>query len=282
MKIFAPIVKLNIGRVFFSLTTNLDWTLQQMNVKNTFLNGNLEEEVYINLPLIFDKESKDGKVCKLRKSLYGLKQSPHAWFNRFAKSLHYQGYTQANSDYMLFYKHRNEKVTILRVYMDDIILTSNDKGERERLKEKLALEFKMKDLGSLHIFLEIEVARSREGISISQRKYVLDLLKETSMIGCKPANTPMDPNTKLSTKLAQGPMNKGRYHRLVGKLIYLSHTRLDIAFGISYVSQFMHPPLGEHMEAVHKILRDIKGTFGRSLFFRKTMGNSIEVYTNAD
>ena len=226
-----------------------------MNVKNTFLNGKLEEEVYMNLSVRFDKESKVGKVCKLRKSLYGLKQSPHAWFNRFSKSLHYQEYTQANSDHMLFYKHRNEKVTILIVYMDDIILTSNDKGERERLKEKLALEFKMKDLGSLHIFLEIEVARSREGISISQRKYVLDLLKETSMIGCKPANTPMDPNTKLSTKLAQGPMNKGRYHRLVGKLIYLSHTRLDIAFGISYVSQFMHPPLGEHMEAIHKILR---------------------------
>ncbi|KAL6326183.1 hypothetical protein AAG906_001058 [Vitis piasezkii] len=145
--------------------------------------------------------------------------------------------------------------------MDDIILTSNDKGERERLKEKLALEFKMKDLGSLDYFLKMEVARSREGISISQRKYVLDLLKETSMIGCKPANTPMHPNTKLSTKLAQGPMNKGRYHRLVGKLIYLSHTKSDIAFAISYVSKFMHPPLG---------------TFGRSLFFRKTMGRSIE------
>ncbi|KAL6326119.1 hypothetical protein AAG906_000994 [Vitis piasezkii] len=166
--------------------------------------------------------------------------------------------------------------------MDDIILTSNDKGERELLKEKLALEFKMKDVESLHYFLEMEVGRSCEGISISQRKYVLDLLKETSMIGCKPANTPMDPNTKLSTKLAQGPMNKGRYHRLVGKLIYLSHTRSDIAFTISYVSQFMHQPLGEHMEAVHKILRYIKGTFGRSLFFRKTMGRSIEVYTNVE
>ena len=236
-----------------------------MNVKNTFLNGKLEEEVYMNLSVRFDKESKVGKVCKLRKSLYGLKQSPHAWFNRFSKSLHYQGYTQANLDHMLFYKHKNEKVTILTVYVDDIILTSNDKGEREQLKKKLALEFKMKDLGSLHYFLEMEVARSHEGISISQRKYVLDLLKKTSMIGCKPTNTPLDPSTKLSTKSAQGPVNKGTYHRLVGKLIYLSHTRSDIAFTISYVSQFMHAPLGEHMEAIHKILRYIKGTFGRSI-----------------
>ena len=104
------------------------------------------------------------------------------------------------------------------------------------MKEKLALELEMKDLGNLQYFLRMEIARSREGILVSQRKYVLDLLKETGMLSCKPTNTPMDRNIKLSTKSAQGPMDKGRYQRLAGKLIYLSHTRPNIAFAISCVS----------------------------------------------
>lgn len=178
-----------------------------MDVKNTFINSDLEEEVYMDLPPRFHKESKTGKVCGLRKSLYVL-NNLLVHDSIISKSLRHQGYTQAHSDHTLFYKHRKEQVIILIVYVDDIIVTCNDKGERKRLKEKLDLELEMKDLGNLQYFLRMEIARSREGILVSQRKYILDLLKETGMLSCKPTNTPMDPYIKLSTKSSQGPVDR--------------------------------------------------------------------------
>lgn len=197
---FAPMAKINTVRVLLSLEANLDWFLHQLDVKNPFLNGELMEEVYMDLPPGFDEGSKGGKVSKLKKSLYGLKQSPKAWFDCFSKAMQKRGFRQAQADHTLFHKHRSKKTTILIVYVDDIILIGDDKEEIERLKKDLASEFEMKDLGNLRYFLGMEFARNRLGITISQRKYVLDLLKETSMLGCKPVDTLMDPNMKLGTQ----------------------------------------------------------------------------------
>ena len=105
-----------------------------------------------------------------------------------------------------------------------------------KLKSCLAKEFEIKDLGNLKYFLGIEVAWSRKGIFVSQRKYVLDLLKETEMLKCKLADTPMDHTNKLGTMEGSAPIDKGRYQRLVGKLVYLTHTRLNIGFSIGVVS----------------------------------------------
>ena len=131
-----------------------------------------------------------------------------------------------------------------------MILTGDDLVEMRRVKKQLALEFEIKDLGNLRYFLGMEVARNRSGISVSQQKYVIDLLKETGMLGCKPADTPIDPRVKLDLHLGGAPVEKGQYQRLVGKLIYLSHTRPYIAFAVSCISQYMHAPLEAHMEAV--------------------------------
>ena len=128
----------------------------------------------------------------------------------------------------------------------------------------------------------MEIARSKEGISVSQRKYVLDLLKETGMSGCKPAETPMDATTKLNTHTQGSPVDKGRYQRLVGKLIYLSHTRPDISFAVSAVSQFMNNPTEEHMQAVYRILRYLKLTPGQGFFFEKTSDRYLKIFTDAD
>ena len=183
----------------------------------------------------------------------------------------------------MFVKHSSTgRKAILIVYVDDIILTGDHDEEILQLKRLLAKEFEIKDLGDLRYFLGMEVARSKRGIVVSQRKYVLDLLKETGMLGCKPADTPMDTNTKLGIDNNGGPVDKGRYQRLVGKLIYLSHTRPDISFAVSVVSQFMNNPSEEHMEAVYRILRYLKMTPGQGLFFKKTGKREIEIYTDAD
>lgn len=120
--------------------------------------------------------------------------------------------------------------------MDDIIITGDDLEEIDRIKKHLAETFEMKDLGKLRFFLGMEIARSREGIFVSQRKYILDLLKDTGLMGCKPVDTPMDPNVKLEANPKDSPIERGMFQRLVGRLIYLSHTRPDIAFPVSCIS----------------------------------------------
>jgi len=161
-------------------------------------------------------------------------------------------------------------MAILIVYVDDIILTGDDSEEILRLKRVMATEFEIKDLGTLKYFLGMEVARSKEGIVISQRKYILDLLNETGLLGCKPADTPMDSTKKMNRSEESIPVDKGRYQRLVGKLIYLSHTRPDIAYSVSVVSQHMNNPTEDHLDAVNRILRYLKMTPGHGLLFKKS------------
>ncbi|CAL5350327.1 unnamed protein product [Camellia sinensis] len=280
---FAPVAKMNSVRALLSLAANLDWPLYQFDVKNAFLHGDLEEEVYMDIPPGFEDHQTEGKVCKLRKSLYGLKQSPRAWFERFTQAMFKYGFKQSQADHTLFVKHSScGKTTALIVYVDDIVLTGNDSGEIPLLKKYLAKEFEIKDLGSLKYFLGIEVARSKDGIFISQRKYVLDLLKETGMLGCKACATPLEPNQKLGDDEGGEVVDKGSYQRLVGKLIYLSHSRPDIAVAVSIVSQFMHAPRQIHFEAVMRILKYLKSAPGKGLYFSKYDHLRVEAYTDAD
>ena len=192
------VAKLSIVQVLLSIAVNNDWPLFQLDVKNAFLNRDLVEEVYMDIPSGFKSNQIKGMVRKLKKSLYGLEQSPRASFDRFMIVLKLDGYSQTQSDHTLFVKRSaSNKVVILIVYVDDIVLTGNHEEEMRKLKASLSREFEIKDLGSLRYFLGMEVARSSSGILVSQCKYVLDLLRETSMSGCRPAETPMDPNTKL-------------------------------------------------------------------------------------
>ena len=167
--------------------------------KNAFLNGKLEEEVFICLPLGFEGIYGQDRVCKLKKSLYGLKQSPRAWFDRFGKTVKGQGYCQSQADHPLFYKRSLEgKLTVLVVYVNDIIITGDDIEEIERLKKGLAQAFELKDLGPLKYFLGMEFARSKNKVFVNQRKYILDLLNETGLLGCKAVDTPVE-NLSLPT-----------------------------------------------------------------------------------
>lgn len=158
LKTFALVAKLSSIRVLLTIAVNLDRPLQQLDVKNAFLNGQLEEEVYMDPPPGFEGMYKS-KVCRLRRSLYGLKQSPRAWFERFTQFVKKQGYVQGQVDHAMFTRHSLEgKTTVLIVYVDDIILIGDDMVEIKNLKERLASEFEIKDLGPLKYFLGMEVA----------------------------------------------------------------------------------------------------------------------------
>jgi len=190
LETFAPVAKMNTVRILLSLAAVFNWNLQQFDVKNAFLHGDLDEEIYMEVPPAF--ESKKGMVCRLKKALYGLKQSPRAWFGRFTKVMIKLGYRQSQGDHTLFIRHsKTGKVTALLVYVDDIIVTGDDSEEMQSLKKCLFKEFDIKELGKLKYFLGIEVAHSKQGIFISQKKYVLDLLKETEKLGYKPVATPI-------------------------------------------------------------------------------------------
>nr|CAD41085.2 OSJNBb0011N17.2 [Oryza sativa Japonica Group] len=278
---FAPVAKMSTVRTIISCAVNFDWPLHQLDVKNAFLHGDLQEEVYMEIPPGFATLQTKGKVLRLKKSLYGLKQSPRAWFDRFRRAMCAMGYKQCNGDHTVFYHHSGDHITILAVYVDDMIITGNDCSEITRLKQNLSKEFEVKDLGQLKYFLGIEIARSPRGIVLSQRKYALDLLSDTGMLGCRPASTPVDQNHKLCAE-SGNPVNKERYQRLVGRLIYLCHTRPDITYAVSMVSRYMHDPRSGHMDAVYRILRYLKGSPGKGLWFKKNGHLEVEGYCDAD
>ncbi|KAI5324535.1 hypothetical protein L3X38_033608 [Prunus dulcis] len=180
---------MNTVRVLLSLIANLDWSLKKFDVKNAFMDGDLEEEVYIDMPPGYGLSNNSRKVCKLRKALYGLKQSPRAWLGRFTEAMKKYGYHQGNSDHTLFIKHIDGKITLLIIYVNDMVVTSDDVVEMGKLQKYLASEFEMKDLGALKYFLGIELTYSATSTCLFQRKYVLDLLTDIGMLGCALAET---------------------------------------------------------------------------------------------
>ncbi|KAJ0434928.1 putative RNA-directed DNA polymerase [Helianthus annuus] len=279
---FSPVAKINTIRVLMSIAANKEWPLHQFDVKNAFLHGELEEEVYMEAPQGFTNNFGEKEVCLLKKSLYGLKQSPRAWFGRFTFAMKNYEFRQSSSDHTLFLKQRNNLITCLIIYVDDMIITGDDYEEIAKPKKNLFKEFEMKNLGRLKYFLGIEVLRSKLGIFMCQKKYVLDLLAEVGMIDCKPADTPMIVNQKLYMEEKAELADKERYQRMVGKLIYLSHTRPDIAYVVGVVSQFMHQPQGTHMDAVLRIIRYLKGTAGHGILFRPNGHLETQLYTDAD
>ncbi|GJY27865.1 putative RNA-directed DNA polymerase [Tanacetum coccineum] len=279
---FSPVAKIDTIRVLFSIAANQGWPLHQFDVKNALLKGELKEEVYMEAPPGFSQDFKHGEVCKLKKSLYGLKQSPRAWFGRFTLAMKKYGYKQSNSYHTLFLSHRGDRVTCLIIYVDDMIITGNDESEIKKLKEGLCAEFEMKDLGNLRYFLGIEVMRSQHRIFICQKKYILDLLAETRMDDCKPVDTPMITNQKLFMKTKAKLADRDMYQRMVGKLIYMSHTRPDIAYSVGVVSQFMHQPQVDHMHVVLRIVRYLKGTIGHGVLFKTNGHLNIQIFTDAN
>ncbi|RVW94848.1 Retrovirus-related Pol polyprotein from transposon TNT 1-94 [Vitis vinifera] len=250
---FSPVAKIASVRLLLSMAAMCSWPLYQLDIKNVFLHGDLAEEVYMEQPPGFVAQGESGLVCRLRRSLYGLKQSPRAWFSRFSSVVQEFG-----------------------------MLHSSDQDGIQKLKQHLFTHFQTKDLGKLKYFLGIEIAQSSSGVVLSQRKYALDILEETGMLDCKPVDTPMDPNVKLVPGQGEPLGDPGRYRRLVGKLNYLTITRPDIFFPVSVVSQFLQSPCDSHWDAVIRILRYIKSTLGQGVLYENRGHTQVVGYTDAD
>ena len=278
---FSPVAKLTSVRLFISMAATHHWPLHQLDIKNAFLHGDLQEEVYMEQPPGFVAQGELGRVCRLRKSLYGLKQSPRAWFGKFSQAVEQFGMLKSKSDHSVFYKRSVAGIILLVVYVDDIVITGNDTRGISSLKSFIHTQFHTKDLGVLKYFLGVEVTRSKQGIFLSQRKYVLDLLTETGKLGAKPCSTPMNPAVHL-TKDGELFEDPEKYRRLVGKLNYLTVTRPDIAFSVSVVSQFMSSPTIHHWAALEQILCYLKGAPGRGIVYTNHGHTHIECFSDAD
>ncbi|RVW26625.1 Retrovirus-related Pol polyprotein from transposon RE1 [Vitis vinifera] len=243
----------------------------------------IASEVYMEQPPGFVAQGESGLVCRLRRSLYGLKQSPQAWFGRFSSVVQEFGMLRSTADHSVFYHHNSLGQCIyLVVYVDNIVITGSDQDGIQKLKQHLFTHFQTKDLGKLKYFLGIEIAQSSSGVILSQRKYALDILEETGMLDCKPVDTPMDPNVKLVPGQGEPLGDPGRYRRLVGKLNYLTITRPDISFPVSVVSQFLQSPCDSHWDAVIRILRYIKSTPGQGVLYENRGHTQVVGYTDAD
>ncbi|KAJ9687350.1 hypothetical protein PVL29_016010 [Vitis rotundifolia] len=280
---FSPVAKIASVRLLLSMAAMCSWPLYQLDIKNAFLHGDLAEEVYMEQPPGFVAQGESGLVCRLRRSLYGLKQSPRAWFGRFSFVVQEFGMLRSTADHSVFYHHNSLGQCIyLVVYVDDIVITGSDQDGIQKLKQHLFTHFQTKDLGKLKYFLGIEIAQSSSGVVLSQRKYALDILEETGMLDCKPVDTPMDSNVKLVPGQGEPLGDPGRYRRLVGKLNYLTITRPDISFPVSVVSQFLQSPCDSHWDAVIRILRYIKSTPGQGVLYENRGHTQVIGYTDAD
>ncbi|MCH82453.1 retrovirus-related Pol polyprotein from transposon TNT 1-94, partial [Trifolium medium] len=195
---FSPVVKPVTVRTVLSLAVTNHWPIQQLDINNAFLNGLLDEEVYMVQPPGFEAADKS-LVCKLHKALYGLKQAPRAWFERLRSALVKLGFSPSKCDPSLFTLHANHHSTFLLVYVDDIIITGSSKDLIHQLIRKLDSEFSLKDLGKLDYFLGIEVHHSTSGsLLLSQTKYIRDLLNKANMGNANSMASPMASSTKLS------------------------------------------------------------------------------------
>ncbi|XP_043725932.1 uncharacterized mitochondrial protein AtMg00810-like [Telopea speciosissima] len=279
---FSPVVKPATIRTILSIAVSRAWHVKQLDVKNAFLHGNLNEAVYMHQPQGYVNPTVPEYVCHLNKALYGLRQAPRAWFHKFSNYLIQEGFRQSLADSSMFIYKGERGMIVLLLYVDDIIITGDSVDLIKMVVTRLSHNFAMTDLGDLHYFLGIEANRSSKGITLTQTKYALQLLERTGMTQCKPINTPMPSGHKLSTQNGEPLPEAHEYRQIVGALQYLTMTRPDLTYAVNQVCQYMHKPTTDHLAAVKRILRYVKGTVGAGTTIKPSSLNLLGAYTDAD
>jgi hypothetical protein len=229
------------------------WFISQLDVKNTFFNSELREDVYMRPPSVYYVH--EGIVCHLRHSLYGLKQAPRTWFQRFTSVITAAGFSASAHDLTLFVHVSPRGRTLLLLYVDDMIITGDDPEYITFVKARLSDQFLMFDLDPLRYFLGIEISFTSEGFFLSQEKYIQDLLDRASLIDHRPAETPMELNVYLMATDGEPPEDPTRYCHIVGSLVYLDVTRADISYSVHIRNQFVSAPTQIHYSHLLHVLR---------------------------
>ncbi|GJR06763.1 retrovirus-related pol polyprotein from transposon TNT 1-94 [Tanacetum coccineum] len=227
---FAPVAKMVTVRTLLAIAIQQGCHIEQLDINNAFLHGDLNEEVYMKVPQGYAQNLPPNTVCKLTKSIYGLKQANRQWFEKLTTFLIQLGFKQSYVDTSLFTITHKGIQTSLLVYVDDILIVSKDTSFITLIKQHLHTKFSIKDLGPLHFYLGIEFLKNASGLAMTQRKYALELLECADVLNLKPIATPMDPISKLNDTDGYLLLDPSTYRTLVGKLLYLTITRPDLSF----------------------------------------------------
>jgi hypothetical protein len=287
---FAPVAKFSTIRALLSLAAHYDLELHQMDVATAFLNGDLDVDIYMEQPEGFIVPGKEYMVCKLRKSLYGLKQAGRAWYQKIHQALLNLGFASLQTDTCVYILREANVMLAVALYVDDLLLLCNSLARLNTFKRDLSSRFRMKDLGEAHHILGIQIDRDRVAgtLSISQREYITKLLQRTGMMGCRPAPTPLDTGAILSkddcptTDTTDAAFIR-RYQSAVGAIMYaMLGTRPDIAFAIMSLSQFCSNPGQPHWTGVNHLLHYLAGTVDYQLTYASDRQQSLSLYGFCD
>ena len=291
-EVFSPVVRYNSIRSLLAVANICDWEVHQMDVKTAFLQGDLDEEIYMKQPDGYVDKEKPNHVCKLKKSIYGLKQAARCWNFAIDSFLKSNGYKNSGADSCLYVKsvkQSNGKVDfiILALYVDDILLFSNNIDMLTKEKILLARRFKVEDLDEVHYVLGMSVERNRNSrtLSISQPKYLEGILKRANMDKCKPVTTPLEQGRKFQQLSDdEKPVDVQKYQMIIGCLTYATTaTRPDLAAAVGILSKFMSRPGKDHWTGVKRILRYIQGTLNYGLMFSADNKSPVLVgFSDAD
>ncbi|CAA7014800.1 unnamed protein product [Microthlaspi erraticum] len=281
LETFAPVSRHDTIRALLAYAAQMEWRLYQMDVKSAFLNGELEEEVYITQPPGFVIEGKEEKVLRLYKALYGLKQAPRAWYGRIDSYFIQNGFERSMNDAALYIKKKGGDVLIVSLYVDDIIITGNNVRLINSFKENMKNEFEMTDLGLLNYFLGMEVNQDDRGIFLSQEKYANKLIDKFGMKESKSVSTPLTPQGKREEDgIEYGDPTK--YRSIVGGLLYLCASRPDVMYASSYLSRYMSSPHMKHYQEAKRVLRYVKGTSSFGVLFKSAKIPRLIGYSDSD
>ncbi|KAJ9540906.1 hypothetical protein OSB04_027412 [Centaurea solstitialis] len=279
---FAPVARIEAIRIFLAYAAHKNFTVYQMDVKTAFLNGELKEEVYVSQPEGFVDRTKPNHVYILDKALYGLKQAPRAWYDHLSNALLDNGFYKGKIDPTLFIKTEGDDILLVQIYVDDIIFGSTNSDMCTWFSDLMTTRFEMSMLRELSFFLGLQVIQKPDGILINQSKYIGDLLKRFHMATSSVAKTPMASGTLIGADPKGKPVDQKTYRAIIGSLLYLTASRPDIMFATCFCARFQANPKESHMMAVKRILRYLKGTPNRGLWYPKESGFELVAFSDAD
>ena len=279
---FAPVARLEAIRLLLSYAVNHGIILYQMDVKSAFLNGVIEEEVYVKQPPGFEDIKYPDHVFKLKKSLYGLKQAPRAWYDRLSKFLIKNDFKRGQVDTTLFRRTLGKDILVVQIYVDDIIFGSFNASLCKEFSELMQDEFEMSMMGELKFFLGIQINQCKDGVNVHQSKYTKEHLKKFKLEDCKVMNTPMHPTCTLNKEDEGAKVDQKLYRGMIGSLLYLTASRPDILFSVCLCARFQSDPRESHMTAVKRIFRYLKGTTNLGLLYRKSLDYKLIGFCDAD